>query len=278
VKRLSSVERTLAVFAVTFAALFSFLPFLRLAIEPMARHSMQTLPAIALLAARAVESWLDEEGASRRLTIVASALVAIWAVSLNPPAAIAVPILLVYACAALWVRRAPRISAGAVALAAGLGLLLPIGELATPDYFRPVLAWLRTHPDETRGATIYTNAHVLPFGITTAGITESQPKFIVGPDMVWELAALTNPANGQQATLMRLAATKCYGASVMWDAISPDTISPRSLFVLTHDPRLPLILPDRVWAARLEHLVDTDSFTIARAIPSPVAHVHDDGG
>jgi hypothetical protein len=268
VKRLSSVECTLAVFAVTFAVLFSFLPFLRLAIEPMARHSMQTLPAIALLSTRAVETWLDGEGPSRRLRIIASALIVIWAASLHPPAPIAVPILVMYACAAVSVRRAPKISVAAVAVGAALGLLLPLGELATPAYFQPVLAWLRTHRDEIRGATIYTNAHVMPFGITTAGITESHPKFIVGPDVAWELDELTNPANGQQGTIMRLAATRCYGESVMWRDISPDTISPHSMFVLTHDPRLPLILPDDVWDRRLEHVVDTDSFTIARPVPS----------
>ncbi len=264
VKRLSSVERTLAIFAVTFGVLFFLLPFLRLAIEPMARHSMQTLPAIALLSARAVESWLDGEGRSRRLIVITSALVAIWAASLNPPAAVALPVLVAYACAALWMRRAPAIAVGAVALAAGLGVLLPLEELATPVYFQPALAWLRAHPDEIRGATIYTNSHVMPFGITRVGITESHPKFIVGPDIVWELDALTNPANGQKDTIMHLAATRCYGESVMWDAISPDSIAPRSIFVLTHDPRLPLILPDRVWAGRLETIVDTDSFTIAR--------------
>jgi hypothetical protein len=268
VKRLSSVERALAVFAVTYAALFSFLPFLRLAIEPMARHSMQTLPAIALLSARAVESWFDGESSSRRVAVITAALVVIWAASSSPPAAVAVPILVAYACAALWVRRRPGMSVAAVAFGAGLGLLLPLGELATPAYFQPVLAWLRAHPDEIRGATIYTNAHVMPFGIVTAGITESHPKFIVGPDIAWELEALTNPANGQQETIMRLAATKCYGDSVMWKDIAPDTLPPRSIFVLAHDPRLPLILPDRIWDARLEHVVETDSFTIARAVPS----------
>ena len=269
VKRLFPVERTLAIFALTFAVLFSFLPFLRMAIEPMARHSMQTLPAIALLSARAVETWLDGAGSSRRLMLISAALVAIWTASQNLPAAVAVPILVAYACAALWVRRAPGISAGAAALAAGLGLLLPLGELTTPVYFQPALAWLRAHPDEIRGATIYTNSQVMPFGINTAGVAESDPKFIVGPDIVWELDELTNPANGQQDAIMRLAATKCYGDSVMADAISPDTIAPRSIFVLRRDPRLPLTLPDRVWAARLEHLVDTDSFTIARLISSP---------
>jgi hypothetical protein len=268
-KRLSSVERVLAVFAVTFAVLFSFLPFLRMAIEPMARHSMQTLPVIALLSARAVESWLDGAVRSRRLMIVTVALVAIWVASLDPPPAFAVPILVAYACAASCVGRAPRIAAGAAVLATSLGVLLPIGELATPVYFQPVLAWLRAHPDEIRGATIYTNSQVAAFDITTAGIGASPAKFIVGPDMVWELTELTNPANGQSDRIMRLAATRCYGDSVMWDAISPDTISAPSVFVLRHDPRLPLILPDRVWAGRLEQVVDTDSFTIARATAAP---------
>ncbi len=290
VRRLSPVERTLAMFALTFAGLFSFLPFLRLAIEPMARHSMQTLPAIALLCARAVEGWFDGgERSSRRLAVVAAALLAIWVASMSPPAAIAVPILAAYACAALTVRRAPGIAVGAVALAAGLGLLLPLGELATPVYFQPVLAWLRAHPDDVRGATIYTNEHVIPYGVAMAGMTESHPEFIVGPDIAWELSELTNSANGQKDAIMRLAATKCYGESVMWTAISPDTIAPRSILVLGRDPRLPLILPDGVWAARLEPIVDAESFTIARVRPSrEPAHAqgtlrdgeraHDEGG
>jgi hypothetical protein len=266
-KRLASFERALAVFALVFAFLFSFLPFLRLAIEPMARHSVQTLPALALLCARAVECWLDGEGSPRRVGIVATALAAIWAASMNLPATVAVPILVAYASAAWWIRRAPRISAGAVVLVAGLGLLLPLEELATPRYVEPALAWLRAHPEETRGATIYTNRQVMPFALSAAGMAETHPTLIVGPDITWELTELTNPANGQHDTLLHLAATECYGDSVMWDALSPETIAPRSLFVLTHDPRLPLVLPDRVWAGRLETLVDTGSFMVARLVP-----------
>jgi hypothetical protein len=230
----------------------------------MARHSVQTLPALALLCARAAGGWLDGEGSARRLGIVAVALVAIWAASMHLPALVAVPILAAYACAAWCVRRVPRVAAGAVVVAAGLGLLLPLEELATPRYFEPVLAWLRAHPEETRGATIYTNKQVIPFGITAAGMGATHPTFIVGPDIVWELTELTNPANGQKDRIMHLAATACYGDSVMWDALSPDTLAPRALFVLTHDPRLPLVLPDRVWAGRLETIADMNGFTIAR--------------
>ena len=200
-------------------------------------------------AARAVETWLDGAGSSRRLMLISAALVAIWTASQNHTRSRrGADTRGVCLCCVVGATRAGHF-AGAAALAAGLGLLLPLGELTTPVYFQPALAWLRAHPDEIRGATIYTNSQVMPFGINTAGVAESDPKFIVGPDIVWELDELTNPANGQQDAIMRLAATKCYGDSVMADAISPDTIAPRSIFVLRRDPRLPLTLPDRVWAA-----------------------------
>jgi hypothetical protein len=156
-----------------------------------------------------------------------------------------------------------------VAASACLGYALPHNELATPPYVKPAAAWLETHAQDTLGATIFTNspefAAALPRSPAIGG---AAVRFIVAPDMTWEIAQLSNPANGQRAALERIARTELFPPSVVWNEIAPDSIPPRSLFVLRDDPRLPLLMPAAVWGGRVEQIGRGDSFTVGRLVPA----------
>ena len=273
--RLSRIERALVVFALASFILISFLPFLRLAnFGPAARYSMQPLPIFALLSARAVEPWLDGTSSSPgRFYLLPVVLAAIWVGSSGPPAATAVPILCAYVAAAvLGSLGCGRSAVAAVVLVACIGVALPRDDMTTPVYFRPALAWLNTHAQEVRGATIYTNSPVMPIGIASSPkLVGFEVRFIVPPDMMWEINELSNPDNGQRNALQGMARTELFGRSVLWDEISPDSVAPNSLFLLRADPRLPLVLPAGLWAGRLEEIASGEFFTINRVVPSGAA-------
>jgi hypothetical protein len=268
--RLSPIERALFVCAGVSLALLAFLPLLRLGNFGMvARYFLQPLPILALLAARAVEPYLQGGGPAWKPYARAAGLAVLWAVSDGPHATLAMPILGAYlavaVCASLgWGAGA----VWAVALAACVGLALPRNEMKTPVYFEPALAWLNAHAPEIRRTTIYTNSPVIPFGIASSPkLAESDVRFIVAPDILWEIDQLSNPANGQRAALRRVAARELFGTSVPWDELSPDAVPADSLFVLDADPRLPATMPSAVWAGRLEQIGGGDFFTINRLVP-----------
>ena len=270
-RRLSPVEVALLVFAALSLVLLSVLPFVGLGnFGPVARYSMQPLPVLALLVARVVEPWVEGRRASWRLYLLPAALAAIWAVSHGPPAMVAVPILAAYlAIAVLASRGWGRAAACAVALAAGLGLALPRDEMRTPSLFTPALAWLNDHPREVHGATIYTNSPVMPFGIASAAnLVDTDVRFIVAPDTMWEIIELSNPENGQRDALQRIARAELFGPSVSWSELSPDSMPPKSLFLLRQDPRTPSVMPDAVWAGRLDRIGGDQHFTVARVVPA----------
>ena len=269
--RLTPVEKALCLFAVASFLLLAFLPFLRLGNFGMvARYFLQPLPVLALLAARAVEPYLERGRSSWRLYALAGGLAAVWAVSDGPRSTLALPILGAYLAAAVLgsLGRGAGVVC-AVALAACIGLALPRNEMKTPVYFEPALAWLNAHAREIRGATIYTNSPVIPFGIASSSkLVESDVRFIVAPDILFEIDELSNPANGQRDALRRVAAEELFGRSVSWDEISPDSVPAKSLFLLDEDPRLPATMPDAVWAGRLEKIAGGSFFTIDRVMPA----------
>ncbi len=269
--RLSPVERALYLFTLASLLLLGFLPFVRLGnFALVARYFLQPLPVLALLATRAVEPYLEEGRSWWPLYLLAAGLAAVWAASDGPRPAMAIPILGAYLAAAVLGSLGRGAGAVcAVALAALGGLVLPRTEMKTPVYFEPALAWLNAHAREIRGATIYTNSPVIPYGIASSSkLLESDVRFIVAPDIRWEIDELSNPANGQREALRRVAAEELFGRSVWWDEISPDSVPSKSLFLLDADPRLPAMMPDAVWAGRLEKIAGGAFFTIDRVVPA----------
>jgi len=270
-RRLSPVERVLCLWAALSVLLLSVLPFLRLGnFSSAARYSLQPLPVFALLAARAVEPWLEQVRAPWTVYLLPTALAAIGWASGAAPAIVAIPLLGCSVAVAIcgWCGRG-RIAACAVGIAACLGLAMPRGQLATPEFVSPALAWLADHADEVGGATLYTNSPELAFAIARApGLGPDQIRFIVAPDMLWEIGELSNVANGQRHALQRIARDRLFPPSLPWNEIGPDTVPRRSLFVLRHDPRLPLLLPETAWANRRETVGGGEGFTIERVRPA----------
>src|SRR5262249_4301693 len=99
-------------------------------------------------------------------------------------------------------------------------------------------------------------------------LTGSDVRFIVAPDIKWELIGLSNPDNGQRDDILRVANTELFGRSAFFDDLSPDSIPQRSFFVLRRDPRLSLSLPESTWANRLQEVAAGEEFTIARLMPA----------
>jgi hypothetical protein len=273
-RRLSPIERALLLYAVISMVLLSALPAVRMAnfgVSP--RYSLQPLPVFALLAARAVDPFMDGPLPSRRLFLVAAVLATVWLTSDGPPAIQAVPILVTCLGAAVlaslgW-KRAPT---AAVAVTACLGLGIQGTQMTTPAYVPAAMTWLDEHAAEIRGATIYTNSKLLPFRIAASRtLAGTDVRFIAAPDLLWEIDGLSNADNGQRDALRRLARTELFGMTALSDEITPDSIPPGSLFVLYDDPRLALTLPPAVWASRLQRIGGRDSVTIDRLLPAEPA-------
>jgi len=228
------------------------------------RYSLQTLPVFALLAARAGDPFAEGRSVNWRLIPLPVLLAAVWMMSDGPPASQMIPVLLAYVGAAAlasvgWKRGA----AAAVVIAACLGLGIGGAQMTTPGYVAPTVTWLDEHAAEIRGATVYTNSALLASRIAASpALADTAVRFIVGPDVLFEMNGLSNADNGQRDALLRLTRTELFGPSVFWDELTPDALPRRSLFVLRPDARLALTLPERVWAGHLHRIGTADAVTI----------------
>jgi hypothetical protein len=125
-------------------------------------------------------------------------------------------------------------------------------------------AWLKAHPQEA-AAPIYTNAQLLaPF--LEQHLPGTDVHHMAAPDIARELV-LTNEANGQRERLLQLTRTNLYGKT-LWPPFAPDDLPANAILALRNDVRLPLILPPDVWGPRLEPLVQTPDYQIARLRPT----------
>src|SRR5262249_19035676 len=117
---------------------------------------------------------------------------------------------------------------------------------------------------EERAAPIYTNAQLLaPF--LERHLPGADVHHMAAPDIARELV-LTDEANGQRDRLLRLTKTNLYGKTV-WPPFTPENLPGDAILALRNDARLPLILPPDVWGPRLEPLVQTPDYQIARIRP-----------
>ncbi len=169
--------------------------------------------------------------------------------------------------AAVYLRAGTLVAALAVMIVL-VGPVLPLRtELTQADtarYLAPMTAWLKGHPQE-RAAPIYTNAQLLaPY--LEHHLPGTDVYHMAGPDMVRELALSTDESNGQRERLLRLSRTDCYGKT-LWPPFTPDDLPADAILALRSDARLPLLLPPAVWGPRLEPLVQTPDYQIARLRP-----------
>ncbi len=164
--------------------------------------------------------------------------------------------------------RAGSLVAAVAVMLVFVGPVLPLRtqltQADTAKYLAPMTAWLKTHPQE-RTAPIFTNAQLLaPF--LEHHLPGADVHHMAGPDMVRELAVSTNEGNGQRDRLLRLSRTDFYGKP-MWPPSTPEDLPANAILALRNDARLALLLPPDVWGPRLEPLVQTPDYQIARLRP-----------
>jgi hypothetical protein len=266
--RLTRIERMLLAYLVIMAVAMNVLAILHVgSYGDSPRYLLHLLPALALLVGRALEPWWDGERPSVAL-LLGLALVIVW-VATRQQDAHAAQILLVaqgLLLAAAWLRAGTVVAALAVMLVF-VGPVLPLRtqltQTDTAKYLTPMTAWLKAHPQE-RAAPIYTNAQLLaPF--LEHHLPGADVYHMAAPDMARELV-LTNEANGQRDRLLRLSRANLYGKT-LWPPITPEDLPGNAILALRNDARLPLILPPAVWGSRLEPLVQTPDYQIARLRP-----------
>lgn len=265
--RLKGVERAILGYVVAGILAMNVLPIFRIGNFGSApRYMLLLLPAFAWLIARAVEPWWEGQRPNVA-RLIGAALLAAW-IATRQEDGIAVAILL----AAIWLVLAATLRSGtaAVAIATALvvaGPLLPLrthaSRFATARYLDPTLAWLRESPDRI-ASPIYTNSQVLGLFLETR-LPGAEVVHLAGRDIHREVVLLTNPHNGQRERILSLCATDLYGRT-LFEPIEPDDLPADALLVMREDPRLSLLLPDEIWAGRVDWLVRTNDLRIGRMI------------
>jgi hypothetical protein len=214
-----------------------------------------------------LEPWWDG-GRPSVVSLLGLALVIVW-VATRQQDARAAQILLVtqgLVVAAVCLRAGTLVAALAVTLVL-VGPVLPLRtqltQADTARYLAPMTAWLKTHP-EAQAVPIYTNAQLLaPF--LAHRLPGADVHHMATPDIARELV-LTNEANGQRDRLLRLVRANLYGKT-LWPPFTPEDLPANAILALRNDVRLPLLLPPAVWGPRLEPLVQTPDYQIARLRP-----------
>jgi hypothetical protein len=261
--QLQRLERVLLAYATVTAVVLEVLPIFRIGnFGTSPRYLLLLLPILALLVERALERWW--EGTRPSLAaLLGTMLVGLWVATRQLDWRATEIVIVAYALvlAAAWLRAGTLAAALALALLL-TGPLLPVRtDLERPPYLDPILAWLKAHP-ELSADPIYTNAQLLaPF--LERRLPGTDVCHVAGPDMARELTMETNPVNGQGDRIRRLCALDLYGKTV-FPPITPENLPGNALLVLRDDVRLPLILPAATWSPRLEVLVETPDYQIAR--------------
>jgi hypothetical protein len=271
--RLRRIERALLAYAVLTLVAMNVLPIFRIGnFGDSPRYSLHALPALALLIGRALDPWWDGERPGFT-SLLGTALLGVWVATREPDGHPFWILMAVYTLilAAAWLR-AGTVAAALTAALILAGPLFPfrtsvIQKVVAP-YLDPMSAWLKAHP-ELRARPIYTNAQLLaPF--LERYLPGASVYHMAGIDMARDLNLLTNPDNGQRARIRQLCASDLYGKT-LFPPFTPEDLPGDALLALRMDPRLPLLLPSATWSSRLELLVETPTFRIARIRPAAAA-------
>lgn len=264
--RMGRFERLILIYTVLAIAAVHVLPIFHVGnFGASPRYSIHVLPALALLLGRAVEPWW--EGARLDMTrLFAVLLLGVWMATRQADTRIVIPILIAYAVIVV----AARIGYGKLAAmltvgVAAVGPLLPVrfevGRALTAGYLDPIVEWLDAHPDQAR-EPIYTNSQLLAPFLEERGRPPGTVFYLAGVDSIRE-GMLMNEENGQRSRLLRFAKNDLYGKAIL-HAIAPGDLPPGSLLALRVESRLPVLLPDELWAPHLEVLAESLHYKIAR--------------
>ncbi|MCH9683563.1 MAG: hypothetical protein K0V04_19145 [Deltaproteobacteria bacterium] len=236
------------------------------------RYLLPILPFVALAVARVLSS-LGPDAATpggwrRGLGLGLAAALALVSERLGggPWALIAVAVaaMAVVLGGAGWSTASRLVAAGLVAagpLAFGSGARLARRQQA--GVLDQMVVRLAEHP-EWEDRPLFTNAPLLSAYLErSGGLPGRDVRYMVQADQLYELTTLSNPANGQRARLLSALGEGFHGRPVFPDALSPETIPPDAVFVLTEDPRLALVMPPARWSSVLRVVHRGRGMTIA---------------
>jgi hypothetical protein len=265
--RWSVFDVVLTAYLAAFIATITLLPLAHVAFGFSDRYYLTALPAVALLAARAVDSFGETNGSAiprtaSAMAAVISAAGAAWArawglAAMSSVAAVA-------AAAGARMPAAPGTAATSAAMLLVLGLTLPSGYVGHRE-LRTITAWLRAHRSELANVTIYTNFKLLSAFASRSG---DAPGFdiagLIQPDMRKELIEWANPANGQRERIWGLAHDVFYGRGAEPADIVEGRAPAGSLLVLrTEDLRTEEMFPRTFLRAHTRTLLASPGVLIA---------------
>ncbi len=290
-RALSTVERLLAVFSLSYFGLYLATHFRALPIGPLfvvgftARNAGLPIAAAALLLGRAAES-IEDAGQKRarvRELGELGILVGIIALGVFAKRSGAGPGVLLSGVAlalAVAATRAGRASLGSVAIA-GLVVLGPwIAHAAmTREGYSREAAKARRSPAELARALealdpallragVLTNAHTLPLYLARTGrLAGVRVRFMVGTDMNEEMTAQTNPRNGQREAVLAALPRATFGDAILPAELQPEKVPIGTVIATFDDPRNELLLPPAIWTPRLRVVSHEGGLLLAVVTP-----------
>lgn len=266
VRGTTSLEKTLGVFVLVYAAVFAVTHLWLLPESPLfvlgfsVRYALMPVAAGALLLGRAVEAVEGAPGGPARDPLALGALlVAAMSVYLATGEVTLLVVagagLLVYLGAATRRRMTGSAALAALALAGPALAARPMAvEGFGPDTTSEELTWLLEAQLAVAPApAIYTNNHVLPTWLDRTGrLPGVRVRYLLPVDHHHELVVLTNPRVGQTAALLPHLDAAAYGALIGPDELRPDAIPGGALFALSKDRRTPQLLDPGTWDRHLD--------------------------
>jgi hypothetical protein len=267
---MSCVEQACATFVLIFLLAMRIFPILGwFYFGDMPRYLMPATPFLALMVSRLFTCW-EERGVSVLAAawmgglLLGGGLLYSWNGSvflLEAAAAWASVALLAGLGKPKWA--AALLAGGCLALAP---LLLPATDMSLQNprrQFQPIVQWFLRNPS-SRGRLVLTNFHLLPVWAERIGLfSGAEVRYMVQADQIDEIQALSNPHIGQQQGILKLMERHFYGRPVFPEALRPELIVEGSLFVLSDNPRLSLIMPAERWETSLETLAAGPGWRIA---------------
>ncbi len=272
-RRLESIEKWLACWAVAWIACSALLPGAEIAFGFSPRYMLIVLPALALLCGRGLAALQEKRVTALRVVVFAIILAVIWLASERGDGWAVLPAAAISICAAaLALAGTVRDRWGRYAFItlAVLGPILPfrteIPQHELAPYMPRLVEWLRANRETIEGP-IFTNVPILAAQLNgSTEIPDLDIRFLIGADQIWHMQRMTSEKQ-RQKTVEALAVAR-YNATrgVLPRDLVPDKVPDDSLFVLRPgDSRVDLLLPDQTWENTLVPVAD-EGFRVLRFV------------
>lgn len=267
-KRMTSFEKAIAVFAPVFIIIVRGMPALGMHLDDSPRYLLLTAPFIALLVTRTATTW-EEGGFGLLPPVGVLLLLAVLAARIESiPAGYAIALsfsLLAFA----WLGYAKLAMAVIciTCLAAPLPLM-PASRLLIRDDERMerFASWIESNTSV--GDPVVVNRHYVGFWMNSNGRAQGrQLELLLHDDVRAELRELSNPDNGQREALIDLITNHSdhFQAHAFFHE-ELDRIDDGRLLIFCDDPRLSKLLADR-YADRFEEIDEDGNCRLLRVTP-----------